>query len=237
MTDPRASDIARRYDLIVFDWDGTIMDSLGAIVECAQVSLRELELPEVPAERIRGGIGLGLDATVERLLPDETPGVRRRWVKCYRHHWIETYHARPAILPGAEETVRSLHGEEYWLAVATGKSRRGLERDLDLTGMGELFLSTRTVDEAPSKPHPRMLLDLMDELGVRAERTLMIGDTTYDLEMARNAGVTGVGVLTGGHDRETLLGVDAVACLDAASDLPRWLAEGASQGAKAGNLS
>jgi phosphoglycolate phosphatase len=101
-----------------------------------------------------------------------------------------------------------------------------LQRDLDELNMGHFFLATRTVDEAPSKPHPQMLLDLMDELGVRVEQTLMVGDTTYDLDMARNAGVDGVGVLTGGHDREALAASGAVACLDRLSDLPVWLHQG-----------
>lgn len=214
---------AARFDLIVLDWDGTVMDSLGAIVACAQHSLRDAGLPELPDERIRTGIGLGLRDTVERLLPDLDDAVRSRWVESYRDHWVATYRHQPVLLEGALAAVEELDRRDVLLAVATGKSRRGLQRDLEELDMGRFFLATRTVDEAPSKPHPQMLLDLMDELGARAERTLMVGDTTYDLDMARNAGAAGVGVLTGGHDRETLAGSDPLACLDRLADLPAWL--------------
>jgi phosphoglycolate phosphatase len=220
---PRSAN-ARRFDLVVFDWDGTVMDSLGAIVACAQDSLRDLDLSPVPDERIRSGVGLGLDVTVDRLLPDQAPAVRAAWIERYRHHWLATYHQHPVLLAGARDAVLALHRADYLLAVATGKSRRGLERELAATNLGSVFASTRTVDEAPSKPHPHMLIDLMDELGARPERTLMVGDTTYDMEMARNARVPAVGVLTGGHGREALLAAGAETCLPAASDLVTWLA-------------
>ena len=213
------------YDLIVLDWDGTVMDSLGAIVACAQHALRDAGLPELPDERIRGGIGLGLRDTVERLLPGLAESARRVWVDAYRDHWIATYQHQPILLEGARTAVERLESSEYMLAVATGKGRRGLRRDLDELDMGRFFLATRTVDEAPSKPHPQMLLELMDELGVRAERTLMVGDTTYDLDMARNARVDAVGVLTGGHDRETLMASEPRACLDRLGNLPAWLGD------------
>lgn len=213
----------RPYDLIVLDWDGTVMDSLGSIVACAQHALRDAGLPELPDALIRGGIGLGLHDTVERLLPESDADLRREWVGLYRDLWIGTYQHRPVALDGALAAVAELETREYMLAVATGKGRRGLMRDLEDLGMAHHFLATRTVDEARSKPHPQMLLDLMDELGVRADRTLMVGDTTYDLDMARNARVDSVGVLTGGHDRETLSGSEPRVCLDRLSDLPSWL--------------
>ncbi|MDA8018699.1 MAG: HAD-IA family hydrolase [Thermoanaerobaculia bacterium] len=211
------------YDLIVLDWDGTVMDSLGAIVACARHALREARLPELSEELIRGGIGLGLEATVERLLPDLDGEVRRQWIQAYRDHWISTYQHQPVLLRGARSAVVELNHREYMLAVATGKGRRGLQRDLDELDMDRLFLASRTVDEAPSKPNPQMLLELMDELGVRADRTLMVGDTTYDLDMAKNAGVVSVAVLTGGHDRQTLTSRDPLACLASLADLPEWL--------------
>ena len=213
----------RRYELIVLDWDGTVMDSLGSIVACAQHALCDAGLPELPDTLIRSGIGLGLRDTVARLLPDADADLREEWVGLYRDLWIATYQHQPVVLDGAPAAVAKLERREYMLAVATGKGRRGLMRDLEDLGMAHHFVATRTVDEARSKPHPQMLLDLMDELGVRAERTLMVGDTTFDLDMARNARVDSVGVLTGGHDRETLEASEPLVCLDRLADLPSWL--------------
>lgn len=227
MTDAKTSLTRDRtstsFDLVVLDWDGTVMDSLGAIIACAQHSLRDTGLPDLPAELIRGGIGLGLRATVERLLPGLGDDERQAWVAAYRDHWIATYRHQPVLLDGARDAVVEMERRDLMLAVATGKGRKGLQRDLDELDMGRHFLATRTVDEAPSKPHPQMLLELMDELGVRAERTLMVGDTTYDLDMATNAGVSAVGVLTGGHDLPTLSSSEPLAVLDRLADLPAWL--------------
>lgn len=226
-THPQSDD--RRYDLLVLDWDGTVMDSLGAIVACAQHGLRQVGLGQLPDELIRGGIGLGLEVTVRRLLPDADDAIRARWVHAYRTLWVEVYRHQPVALPGAPEAVAELDRQEYLLAVATGKGRRGLTKDLQELALDRYFLATRTVDEAPSKPHPQMLLEILDELGIAADRALMVGDTTFDLEMARNAGVDGVGVLCGSHGREALMGVGARACLERLADLPAWLARDASR--------
>lgn len=212
-----------RYELVVFDWDGTLMDSIATIVGCARAALRDLSLDEPPESVLRGNIGLGLDVTVATMMPDATPELRQRWVDRYRHHWRTTFHAHPVLLDGARQVVESLAARDVLLAVATSKSRAGLDRDLATTGLGRLIAATRTVDEAPSKPSPQMLLELLDELGVQAEKALMVGDTRYDIEMARNAAVDAVGVLTGSHDESTLRDAGAVGVLPAASHLVAWL--------------
>ena len=214
----------RPYQLIVLDWDGTVMDSLGVIVACGQEGARDLDLPVPDEKQIRDLVGLRLDIMAESLFPDH-PDSRQDWIARYSHHWIYTFHDQLSLLDGARESIETLKEKDYYLAVATGKSRRGLNRDFDNTGLGKLFLSSRTVNESPSKPNPGMLLEIIDELGVRPEQTLMVGDTTHDLQMAANASVDSVGVLSGSHSEETLRTCDPVAILDDLSRLPQWLDE------------
>jgi phosphoglycolate phosphatase len=210
--------------LLVFDWDGTLMDSIGAIVECTKDTMRDLDLSGVREETIRGTIGLGLRETMEILCPGGGEAMFARILESYRKHWVATWRDRPLLFEGVGEMLEGLAGEGYLLAVATGKSRRGLEFALAQTGLGGVFHATRTVDEAFSKPHPQMLLDILDELGVRAGEAVMIGDTTYDLEMAQNAGTAAVGVCTGSHCREELLRLEPLACLASVGEVPAWLA-------------
>lgn len=210
--------------LLVFDWDGTLMDSIGTIVACAQAMIRELKLEELPEETIRGTIGLGLRETIEVLVPGCDDALFETVVEAYRRHWHEAFRDRPVLFAGVEEMLRGLSEEGYLLAVATGKSRRGLDFSLEQTGLGPLFHATRTADEAFSKPHPQMLFDILNDLGLRPADALMIGDSTFDLEMARNAGTGGIGVCTGSHCREKLLQLEPLACLERVVDLPGWLA-------------
>jgi len=211
--------------LLVFDWDGTLMDSIGPIVACTQATIRELNLGSVPDETIRGMVGLGLRETIEILSPGCDEALFERILDGYRRQWHGTYRDMPLLFPGVPEMLRDLEAAGYLLAVATGKSRRGLDYALDQTGLGSLFQATRTADEAFSKPHPQMLLDVLDELGVPPRDAVMIGDTTYDLEMARNARTHAVGVCSGGHSREELLDLEPLACLERVVELTAWLAE------------
>jgi phosphoglycolate phosphatase len=215
---------ANPFRLLVFDWDGTLMDSIGTIVACTQATIRDLELGELPEKTIRGMIGLGLRETIEILSPGCDERLFGRILEGYREHWHSTYRDMPLLFTGVGEMLRDLAGEGYLLAVATGKSRRGLDYALEQTGLREVFQATRTVDEAFSKPHPKMLLDVLDELGVSPRDAVMIGDTTYDLEMARSARTHAVGVCSGGHGREELLALEPLACLDQVADLGAWLA-------------
>ena len=213
-----------RFDLLVFDWDGTLMDSITTIVDCTLDALARLDgVTPPPRDQVHRAIGMGLRESMELFFPGCSDAFVAELVEVYRELWVGTYRDRPVLLPGAGETVRGLADAGYRLGVATAKSRRGLARELETTGLAACFAATRTVDEAPPKPHPGMLLDLCAELGVDPERTLMIGDTTFDLDMARAAGAAGLGVLTGSHDRERLAGSAPLAVLDGVSEVPAWL--------------
>jgi phosphoglycolate phosphatase len=212
------------FRLIVFDWDGTVMDSTANIVACMRQSLLDIGVGEVTDEAMRGTIGLGFAETLERILPGSSADLHEKVVERYRHHWLAKYRDVGIPFPGLGETLEVLSSRHYLLAVATGKGRPGLDHDFELTGFGRFFVASRTVSEAASKPHPQMLLDLMKELGTRPEETLMVGDTTFDLDMAKNANVPAVGVLTGSHEKDDLMASGPLVCLDGAVDLPSWLA-------------
>ncbi|HKV07417.1 MAG TPA: HAD-IA family hydrolase [Thermoanaerobaculia bacterium] len=215
---------SKNIRLLVFDWDGTLMDSIGPIVACTQTTIRELGLGELPEKTIRGTIGLGLRETIDILSPGCGEELYGEILECYRKHWVATYRDVPPLFAGVEGMLRGLAEDGYLLAVATGKSRRGLEYALAQTGLHGIFHATRTVDEAFSKPHPQMLLDILDDLGVPPAEAVMIGDTTYDLEMAKNARTPSIGVCTGSHGREELESFGPVVCLDQVVDLAAWLA-------------
>lgn len=212
------------FRLLVFDWDGTLMDSIGPIVACTQAVFADLGLEGVEEEKIRGTIGLGLRESIDYLVPGCTEETFQSVLERYRHHWVATYRDRPVMFAGVEAMLRNLAQEGWMVAVATGKSRRGLNHVLDQTGLRDVFHATRTVDEAFSKPHPKMVLDILDDLGVAPREALVIGDTTFDLEMASSAGAASVGVCSGGHCREELLSFGPLTCLDRVVELPGWLA-------------
>jgi phosphoglycolate phosphatase len=211
------------YNLLVFDWDGTLMDSIASIVACTRATLDDLDLPSLPDQRIRDTIGLGLRETMEILCPGGGEEMFGRVLECYRKHWLATWRDLPVLFEGVREMLEALAEDGYLLAVATGKSRRGLDHVLAETGLDQVFHATRTVDEAFSKPHPKMLLDILDELGVAPRSAVMIGDTTYDLEMARSAGTASIGVCTGSHGREELQRFGPLACLEGVVELREWL--------------
>jgi phosphoglycolate phosphatase len=212
------------FKLLVFDWDGTLMDSIASIVACTQAAVRELGLGEVAAQTIRATVGLGLRETIDVLHPGCDDALFERIIDRYRHHWLSTYRDQPLLFEGVAQLLPRLAAEGYLLAVATGKSRRGLDYALEASGMTNLFHATRTADEALSKPHPKMLLDILDDLGVKPADAVMIGDTTYDLEMARNARTPALGVLSGSHSRRELESLAPLACLATVAEVPAWLA-------------
>ncbi len=215
-----------RVDLVVFDWDGTLMDSAAAIALSLQSACRDLDFPVPGEEQARYVIGLGLDEAMSYILPGIDPSHYPRVRERYRVHFL-SHDAGTALFPGAAETVTALHEAGFLLGVATGKSRRGLDRALDATGLRRFFHATRCADEASSKPHPAMLLQLMEELDVARERTLMIGDTTHDMGMARAAGVARLAAVYGAHAKETLLEYKPLACVGNFVELRQWLAQNA----------
>jgi phosphoglycolate phosphatase len=214
----------KNFDLIVFDWDGTLMDSAGVIVASIQNAARDMAIAAPDDAACRQIIGLGLTEALLQLFPDLPQAEHPRLVERYRHHYL----GRDAEIPlfaGAEGIVRELHAGDFLLGVATGKSRKGLDRVLSYTGLGPYFHATRCADECFSKPHPEMLHQLMDELGASKERTLMIGDTSHDLQMASNAGVKALAVSYGAHDKEDLVAHQPLACIDTLEELQAWLTD------------
>lgn len=212
----------KQFDLLVFDWDGTLMDSAAAISASLRAACADMEL-SVPSEaRARYVIGLGLNDALKYVLPDLPPPAYPALLERYRHHF-QRQDRDTTLFAGAAESLRVLHDAGFMLAVATGKSRRGLDRALEATGLTQLFHATRCADEGFSKPHPGMLLWLLDELDVMRERALMIGDTSHDMEMAEAAAVARVGVAYGAHPRENLLRHGPLACLNTFSELSAWL--------------
>lgn len=212
-----------RFDLVVFDWDGTLMDSIAKIVNCFRAALADVGLPELSDAAIRHIIGLGLSEAVHALLPQTDAATRARVVERYREHFLHLDSTQMPLFPGVIAGLERLAGAGFQLAVATGKARRGLQRVLDHTATAHLFCATRCADEAASKPHPRMLHDILTSTGVPAERALMVGDTTYDLLMADAAGMPSLAVSYGVHSRERLLEHRPRACLDSFAEVCGWL--------------
>jgi phosphoglycolate phosphatase len=211
----------KRYDLIVFDWDGTLMDSTAVIAGSIQAACRDLGLNIPDDETARHVIGLGLDQALSYAVPDLPEAMRPDLVARYRHHFLAQDEAIP-LFDGARETIVELYGKGYHLGVATGKSRAGLSRAMESSGMKSYFHATRTADHALSKPDPAMLFELMDELGTSAERTLMVGDTTHDVQMAQNANVDVVAVAYGAHTPQQLREMNPLALVDDFKELRAW---------------
>jgi phosphoglycolate phosphatase len=215
--------MTRQFDLIVFDWDGTLMDSEAKIVRCMQAAATDVGIPDPGVEAVRDIIGLGLNEAMQVLFPEHFSAHKAELVGRYRQHFLELDNTDMPLFPGVTQGLSQLTEQGYLLAIATGKARRGLNQVLDETGMRHLFASSRCADEAFSKPHPKMLEDILEETGVDAERALMVGDTIYDMEMARNAKVAGLAVSYGVHARDRLLGCGALACLDSFPEVCAWV--------------
>ena len=212
----------KRFELIVFDWDGTLMDSAALIVHSVQAAALDLDLPPPSDERARYIIGLGLIDALRHALPGLDASRYPEVAERYRHHYLSRDHEL-SLFAGARALVEELAGAEYLLGVATGKSRIGLDRALEGSGLADCFHATRCADECHSKPHPQMLEELMAEFGVAPEATLMIGDTTHDLVMARSAGAASLAVAYGAHPRAMLHAETPLYCADSVDDLTAWL--------------
>lgn len=210
-----------KYRLLVFDWDGTVIDSHSAIAECMQEASRELGLPVPERERATHVIGLGLHDAMRIVAPDLPAHRYPEFIAAYRRNFLAREDTMQPF-PGMRELLVLL-SENSALAVATGKSRRGLDRALKATGLERHFRASRCADETHPKPHPAMLLELMDGLSFRADEVLMIGDTSHDLRMASAAGVDAVAVSYGAHARDGLLACGPRACLASVEELRTWL--------------
>lgn len=211
-----------KYELIVFDWDGTLLDSAGAIVQAIQSACRDLGLAVPDDSRARHVIGLGLVDAMRHAVPDLPADQYQAMVDRYRYHYLAGDHEL-ALFQGVPQMLERLHSAGHILAIATGKSRVGLDRALDHSGLRRLFQASRCADECHSKPHPQMLEELTAEFGIAATSTVMIGDTSHDLLMASNAGIDALAVTYGAHPHDHLLEYKPVACLHSVRELDRWL--------------
>ena len=216
------NDRPQRFDLIVFDWDGTLFDSTKLIACCIQAACADLGVP-VPSDRDAAYvIGMGLSEALAHAAPrlpsERYPELEHR----YRYHYFAQQH-EVVLFDGTLSMLQALKSRHHWLGVATGKSRRGLDEALGSVQLRGVFDGTRTADETASKPNPRMLFELMREFGVEPERTLMIGDTTHDLQLAANAGAASIGVTYGAHEPEAFGAFETLHVADSVADLHQWL--------------
>lgn len=210
------------YGLVVFDWDGTLMDSTHSIVAAIQGACRDLDLPVPSAASASWVIGLSLEGALRRAVPQLTPALLPRFMERYRIHYL-TRDPELKLFDGVEDLLADLANRDVRLAVATGKSRVGLNRVLDATGLRRYFDATRCADETFGKPHPAMLNELMDELDFAREGVVMVGDTSHDMLMASNAGVHGLGVSYGAHTVQEIQGCSPQAVVDTVPALREWL--------------
>ena len=214
----------RQFDLIAFDWDGTLFDSTAMIARSIQYACADVGVP-VPSDRDASFvIGLGLKEALQHAAPTLPAARYTELADRYRHHYFARQH-EIVLVEGTLAMLKALKERNHWVTVATGKSRRGLDEALTNTdGLRGMFNSSRTADETASKPDPLMLRELMREFGVSAERTLMVGDTTHDLQMAVNAGTASVGVSYGAHEPAAFQDYSPLYVAHSVADLSDWLA-------------
>jgi len=212
-----------RYKLLVFDWDGTVADSLHHIIGAMEAAIAAVQLPSRSREQIRDIIGLGMHEAANCLFPDIDGGLRQQMVESYSRHYQAVASGKTALFPQVKDTLEQLRDSGYLLAVATGKSRRGLERAFTDTGIKGFFHTSRCADETFSKPHPQMLLEIMQTLDMTPGQTVMIGDSQHDLQMAANASVPAIAVSYGAQPLTRLLEFNPVIGVDSLDELPIWL--------------
>jgi len=212
----------RNFDLIAFDWDGTLFDSTKIIVRCIQAAVRDVG-GTVPTDKEAGYvIGLGLMQALAHAAPDVPPEKYPLLGERYRHHYAAHYDDL-SLFDGVLPLLDTLKARGHLLAVATGKSRRGLDEVLRTVELRGVFDGSRTADETAGKPDPRMLHELMAEFGVEPERVLMVGDTTHDLQMALNAGCPSVGVSYGAHEPDSFAVLEPRHVVHSVQELHDWL--------------
>ncbi|MFI8377146.1 HAD-IA family hydrolase [Pseudomonas helleri] len=211
------------YKLLIFDWDGTLADSIGRIVTAMHIAAQRAGRPERNDEAVKGIIGLGLPEAILTLYPDMTP----EQVVSFRQHYADVYIAMDAqpspLFAGVKDSLEAFRAEGYRLAVATGKARRGLDRVLKANGWEDFFDITRAADESASKPDPLMLNQILAHCDVRPEHALMVGDASFDLLMARNAGIDSVAVGYGAQSMQSLLAYEPRLAIERFTELRTWL--------------
>ncbi|TPQ28335.1 HAD-IA family hydrolase [Methylomonas koyamae] len=208
-----------RFDLIIFDWDGTLMDSVDWIVHCIQQAAETCgrDVPSVAA--IKDIIGLSVDNATLQLFPGADAETRQRLAAVYSEAFFSRQIGPADLFPGVANMLQRLRTDGLRLAVATGKKRAGLDQSLRGTGVADLFCTTRSSDQTASKPDPLMVTEILAELGIDKQRALLVGDSAHDMQMALNAGVAAAAVTCGAHSRETLRQYNPLVCLDYPTDL------------------
>lgn len=209
--------------LLIFDWDGTLSDSVARISLCIQLAAKDHNLPVPEFNAAKEIIGLGLHEAIAQLFPQVSADMVARFSATYSAHYRDQDQQPCKFFPGVLECLEQLRAQNYLLAVATGKSRAGLDRVLLATGLNDFFHDSRCADETRSKPHPLMLQELLAEHRVRPEQAVMVGDTEFDMEMAVNAGVPRIAVSYGAHDAKRLDKFQPIACLDQFNDIVNHL--------------
>lgn len=214
-----------KYTLLVFDWDGTLIDSKAQIVNCMQATIESLKLDKRSDKDISDIIGLGLDEAICSLYPQLGMKTIKQVSQAYREYYLTKDKTPSPLFDGAKDVLESLKKSGYDLAIATGKSRRGLDKGLIDTVLESYFPVTRCADETRSKPHPQMLEEILVDYDTKPEKTLMIGDSEFDLQLANNTKVDGLAVSYGVHGLMRLLKQDPVGFIDDIKQLPKWLAD------------
>ena len=217
------------YQLIIFDWDGTLMDSAQKISNCIRASARDVGLAEPPHAQAKSMIGLGLNEAMSLLFPGISENQIKQLVDAYRYHFVTADETPQGLFDGVESGLQQLNERGALLAVATGKARSGMKRVFAELPLEQYFVASRCADETRTKPHPQMLHELLDYTAIDPKNTIMVGDTTYDMEMAANAGVHGLGASYGVHSESDLLDAAAVEVLESFSAITRWLLNGRIQ--------
>ncbi|MFZ9297180.1 MAG: HAD family hydrolase [Hylemonella sp.] len=212
----------RQFDLIAFDWDGTLFDSTAIITRCIQMAVRDLGGTVPSDQEAAYVIGMALMPALAHAAPDVPSEKYPQLVERYRQHYL-AHQNDISLFAGVLEMLADLRSRHHWLAVATGKSRRGLDEALRCSDLKGVFDGSRTADETAGKPHPLMLHELMREFGVEPGRVLMIGDTTHDLQMARNASCASVGVSYGAHEPEAFHALEPRYIAHSVNELHNWL--------------
>ncbi|RTZ42485.1 HAD family hydrolase [Candidimonas sp. SYP-B2681] len=212
----------KRYEAVVFDWDGTVMDSTHSIVAAIQSACEDVELPVPEASQASWVIGLSLESALYHCVPTLTADKLPLFLERYRFHFLRR-DPEIKLFDGIVNLLELLRARQIILGVATGKSRVGLDRVLGNMKLQAHFDATRCADESMSKPHPAMLLEIMDELGLSPEQVLMVGDTSHDIQMATSAGVDSMAVTYGAHDQRTLLESRPTVMVSSVAEMQAWL--------------
>ena len=213
----------KNYQLIIFDWDGTLMDSQARIVACLREAATDLKLQQLSETQLKNIIGLGLREAILALYPSLTEQQLTQFSDRYRYHFVTANDTPSGLFAEVKVMLEQLIDDGFMLAVATGKARRGLDHVLQETGLKSYFHGSRCADETRSKPHPQMLEELLDDFGLTADEAVLIGDTEYDLLMANTINMDSLAVSYGVHDKKELLKHKPLACLDSISELSQYL--------------